>query len=95
MTPSDSPAEAVGALTQAQMIERELTHIRAMWLGPFRKGIIAGLLERAGRPYDPCPASYGDRAARNWSEGFERGLFGDLRRWDERQEESPTPVQEA
>ena len=69
---------------EAAMIDRELAHIRAMWASVYRKGIIAGLLERAGRPHDPMPAHYGVRAAKNWSEGFERGLFDDLRRAGER-----------
>ena len=71
-------------LTEAQMIARELKSISGMRLGPYRKGIVAGLLDRSGAPYDPCPAHYGDRAVRNWSAGFEGGLFRDLRRWDER-----------
>ncbi len=84
MTASNKPDEAVEVLTEVQMIDRELRWVEAMRLGPYRKGIVAGLKHRAGREYDPCPAHYADRAARNWSEGFEFGMFRDLRRWNER-----------
>lgn len=72
-------------LTESEMIDRELLHVRAMSGSPYRKGIIAGLLHRQRSEHDPCPAQYRERAARNWRDGFNSGVTRDLRRWDERQ----------
>jgi len=62
-------------------IEREIESVSDMWLSPYRKGIIAGLIERKGETALACPYRDGTRAAKNWQDGRQSGLTRSLVRY--------------
>jgi hypothetical protein len=60
------------------LILAEIARLRAMGQTPFRKGVIEGLRSRAGVGARPACPYLNACSASQWSEGFERGMFGDL-----------------